>query len=530
MERFFNIAGPNKPELNFTLDPLRRIHLEEVLGLIEQQRYFILHAPRQTGKTTALLALMAHLNAGERYRALYVNVETAQTARNDVKEGISAIVRNLVEMARFYLGDEQPDQLLRDVVRAESPHDWLRLLLQRWSAADRARPVVLLIDEIDALVGDVLISVLRQLRSGYAQRPAGFPQTVILCGVRDVRDYRIRTSANEIITGGSAFNIKTESIRVGNFSQADVSELYAQYSAETGQGWTEGAMDRVWDLTQGQPWLVNAVAREVTEKIRPDRSGPITEAHILEAKERLILARATHLDQLADKLREPRVRSVIEPVLAGTAESVDLPDDDLQYVYDLGLIVLKPQVSIANELYREVIPRQLTWSTQHMLAQDTAWYVRPDGGLDLAKLLTAFQDFFRQHSEHWVERFDYKEAGPQLLLQAFLQRVVNGGGRIEREYGLGRGRTDLYLEWYYGKTLLTAERTQRVVLELKLQHHARETVIAEGLAQTAAYAERCGADDAHLLIFDRRPAVAWDDKIFRETQEYQGRRITVWGM
>ncbi|WP_221934206.1 AAA-like domain-containing protein, partial [Tepidimonas sediminis] len=99
-EKQFNTAGPSRPELHYVLDPLERIDLEEILGLIEAQRYFVLHAPRQTGKTTALLALMEHLNRQGRYRALYANIETAQAARGNVAEGMAAIVRALASAAR----------------------------------------------------------------------------------------------------------------------------------------------------------------------------------------------------------------------------------------------------------------------------------------------------------------------------------------------------------------------------------------------------------------------------------------------
>ena len=80
-------------------------------------------------------------------------------------------------------------------------------------------------DEIDALVGDTLISMLRQLRAGYEERPKRFPISVILCGIRDVKDYRIHSSNKEIITGGSAFNIKAESLRLGDFSREECLEL-----------------------------------------------------------------------------------------------------------------------------------------------------------------------------------------------------------------------------------------------------------------------------------------------------------------
>lgn len=135
--------------------------------------------------------------------------------------------------------------------------------------------------------------------------------------------------------------------------------------------------------------------------------------------------------------REKRVRRIIQPILAGKDQPEQLIEDDVQYVEDLGLIKTKGQLRIANGIYREIIPRSLIYTTQLTISHEPAWYIVPDNGcLDMDKLLTAFQDFFRKHSEHWIDRFDYKEAGPQLLLQGFLQRIVNGGGRVEREYGI----------------------------------------------------------------------------------------------
>ena len=193
---------------------------------------------------------------------------------------------------------------------------------------------------------------------------------------------------------------------------------------------------------------------------------------------------------------------------------------------DLGLIERRGAIVIANAIYREVIPRQLTYiqqlnleATQH----DSPWYLRPDGQLDDVKLLSAFQDFFRENAEHWLKNFIYPEAAPQLLMQAFLQRIVNGGGRVEREYGLGRGRTDLLLIWKHPGGV------QRIVIELKILHKSLDRTLADGLAQTWEYLDRVGLGAGHLVIFDRsdRP---WEEKTFQRDEPYQGRQIRVWGM
>ena len=319
--RFFNTAGPMMPDEHYCIPPLSRMKQQELLNLIRQKRYFVLHAPRQTGKTSALLALRDLLNGGAEgaYRCVYVNVEAGQASREDTERAMRAILGALARRARTALGDASLAGLWPDVLDTFGPDGALYEVLARWAEANPT-PLVLLIDEVDALIGDTLLSVLRQLRAGYDERPAGFPQSVILCGVRDVRDYRIRsTRDNAIVTGGSAFNIKAESLRIGDFSAAEVRALLNQHTAETGQTWTEDAHQAVWELTGGQPWLVNALARQACRRdpVGRDRSRPLTAETVRWAREQLILRRDTHLDQLTDKLQEERVHGIIAPLLRG---------------------------------------------------------------------------------------------------------------------------------------------------------------------------------------------------------------------
>ena len=256
------------------------------------------------------------------------------------------------------------------------------------------------------------------------------------------------------------------------------------------------------------------------------RSRPITEDDLLAAQERLILRRDTHIDQLAYKLREERVRRVIEPILAG-ADEQSWSEEDLLYLRDLGLIAQDrgSPPRIANPIYAEVVPRHLNAAVQAGLPHERAWYVDSDGALDVEGLIADFQTFFREHSEHWVQRFEqYREAGPQLLLQAHLQRVVNGGGVIEREYALGRGRTDLLIRWPQDG------RTRKFVIECKVRRGELERTIAEGVAQTRAYMDRCGAEAGHLIVFDRAPERTWAEKIFRRDPAADRAPVTVWGM
>ena len=521
--RFFNTAGPVVAEDHYCIPPLERLNLVEVRRLIRDKRYFVLHAPRQTGKTSALLALRDLLNAEGAYRCVYANIEGGQAMREDVEQVMRVILGELALRASL-LGDEFLDEIWPDILTKSGPGAALRVALTRWANAD-PKPLVLLIDEIDALIGDSLLSVLRQLRAGYDQRPKYFPQSIVLCGIRDVRDYRIHSgSANAVIAGGNAFNIKSRSLRLGDFSQDEVRALLAQHTKETGQAFTPDALDAIWHQTQGQPWLVNALADQTCFRDgAEDRSDPVTATAVVEAKEQLILRRETHLDQLTDKLQEERVRRIVEPILSGGDEERHFTDRDLGYVQDLGLVGQDQPYRIANPIYAEVVPRELTWVVQGEFEQETVWYIQADGSLDVVKLLAEFQTFFREHSEHWVKRFAYQEAGPQLLLQAFLQRIMNSGGRIEREYGLGRMRTDLLIIWPQGE--------RKFVIECKVLRKTLERTIAEGLEQTADYMDRCDAEAGHLVIFDRREDRRWPDKIFRDRRvSDSGVEIEVWGM
>ena len=506
--RFFNTEGPVRPDDHYAIDPLERADIDEFLGLIRAKRYFVLHAPRQTGKTSALIALRDLLNSGEAgdFRCVDVNVEVGQVARDDTARGIRAILGSLAENAQE-LGDDYPEEVWADILAKVGPDDALKRLLARWCRADPT-PLVLLVDEIDSLVGDTLLSVLRQLRAGYEQRPEGFPQSVVLCGVRDIRDYRIRSTAGEVIAGGSPFNVAAKSLRMGDFTEAETRELMAQHTEETGQRFSAAALDAVWTQTQGQPWLVNALCAGACfeNKAGRDRSRTIEVDAIHAAREELILSRRTHLDQLAHKLEEERVRRVVEPILTGG--DVQHDSRDLEYVRDLGLLAADSPPRIANPIYREVVPRELGYVLQDSLDVQVAWYVDADGSLNMDKLLTAFSTFFSEHAEHWLSRFrGYPGAAPQLILQSYLQRVVNGGGRIEREYGLGRGRTDLLVLWPR-QAGQPSDLWERFVVECKVLRDSDRKSLAwtveEGVKQTLGYMKKCGAQEGHLVVLDWR--------------------------
>ena len=463
-----------------------------------------------------------------------MNVEAGQVAKEDTARAMQALLGQLASRSRDILQDDFVDRVRAPYMQTEGPDGVLAEALVRWAAAS-TKPLVLLIGEIDSLVGDTLISVLRQVRANYDRRPHHFPQSVILCGVRDVRDCQIYSSREGTnIHGGSAFNIKAKSLRLGDLCEREVRELLAQHTAECGQAFESGSAERIWALTNGQPWLVNALAYDACfdAEARRDRSRPIRVDTIDHARESLILRRITHLDQFAEKLREDRSRRVILPMLAGSADW-DYSTRDLEYVRDLGLVASFGTVRIANPIDAEVVPRELTAVLQSGLEAQVnpSWYLQADGSLDLAGLLSAFQCYFRENAESWVERYGHAEAGPQLVLHAYLQRVVNGGGRIGCEYAVGRGRTDLLIEWRHGGGQ-TALPIRKYAIECKVRTGkvGLDRLVREGRTQVARYMDVCGAESGHLVLFDLRPGQLWEERLFRRDPEAGERPVTVWGL
>ncbi|MBI4647474.1 MAG: ATP-binding protein [Bacteroidia bacterium] len=514
MPRFFNTTGYCNPEKHYIVNPLRNIG-DDISQLIAQESYFVIHAPRQSGKTTLLHAMTRKLNKEGNYIAVVFSVETAGYQSITEPEANKKIIRAIYQKATEFL---QTEYLPEDPL--EFKGEYIGVYLNEW-AVKMPKPIVLFIDEIDALYDDVLVSMLRQLRDGFQSRPKYFPASVALIGLRDVRDYKLKSRYSDGSLGsGSPFNIKAESFMLKNFTREEINLLYNQHTQETGQVFPAHVIDEIYELSGGQPWLTNAIAREITQNIlKNDYSREITMEIVLQAKESLIQRRDTHLDSLLDKLKEERVKKIITNIINGDSPLFDTFNDDLKYCIDLGIVKNENnRILFSNKIYKEIVPRVLSYHWQMGIGEegDSNWYIKDDR-LDMDKLLKAFQNFYRENSEHWIDRFNYKEAGQQLLLMAFLQRVINANGRIEREMAVGRGRTDLVV--HFGK--------DRYVLELKIKH--KSFLKEKGFDQLSRYLDTLGLKKGYLILFEpaKSSEVAWEQRIKWETVKHDKKAITV---
>ncbi len=501
MNKFFNITGFCNPENHYMVDPLRGLN-QQIVKLIADKYFFTIHAPRQSGKTTMLHALMHAINAEGQNVCLVFSLETAGYRSISEADANTTIVKAIIVSSNNFLEEQYRPKLSRE------PSNYkMKDMLSEW-CGQLSKPLILLVDEIDSLYDDILISILRQFRDGFQLRPAGFPSSVVLVGLRDVRDYKdkVRDPANTI-GSGSPFNIKAESLRLPNFTHEQIKMLLHQYTEEGGQGFSEDVIDLFYRYTGGQPWLVNALACEILYKILDyDTSKVVTVDIVAQAKKNLIKRRDTHLDSLIDKLQDPRVRSIIDSIISGADIMYDNYDDDLLYAENLGLIVNKGKgVEITNSIYKEIIPRVLNKNFQDLIDPKVQWqwFIKSDGKLNIDLLLKEFQKFYRRYSESWLDKFSYHESGKQLLLMAFLQRVTNGGGKVDREMAMGSGRCDMLIEF----------EGERFVFELKIKYS--DEYIDEGKDQITRYLDTVGLTHGYLILFESKSSkeIPWEERI-----------------
>ena len=523
MEKYFNTAGPCIPAKHYMLPALDR--LPEIRRLVGMERYFVIHAPRQTGKTTALKALVREINAKSDMVALYCTLETLQNAK-DVENAMPKLKRLLLRSASAVPPLALPNGAEEGLDIREQRQGWVVTAVSD-TLTDLCRkagkPLVVFFDEADCLFGDVLISFLRQLRDGYVNRDEiPFPASIALVGMLDVRDYKAQIRPDgESLGQISPFNILSKDLMLRNFTIEEVAALYAQHTEATGQMFASGVLEKAMEFSGGQPWLVNALARECVEEIHGFRYGEtVTVDDIETAKETIIRRRDTHVDSLMERLREPRVRRVVEPIIFGGERPVSRDSEDWRFVTDLGLVMEndKGELVPANKMYAEIIGRYLTRDEQDDMkvsVPSTPW-ATPDG-LDMAGLMSAFQKFWRENSGADRNIHDYWEATPHLVLMAFLQRVTNGQGRINREMALGSGRLDLCVEY----------RDKRYAVEVKTSKNFKGE---ESYKQLLGYLDKLGLAEGWMPIFDPDSAKPWEEKLYTRDVSLDGKTLHIVGL
>ena len=515
----FNTTGPCFPNEHYMIDALRR--LPDIEPLVASGLYFVLHAARQAGKTTALKALVKKLNAAGKVLAIYCSLEVVQDMR---EPGVcmAVMARQIADNAANYepffdRADELQPPI--DALPDSEAGSIIRKLIAR-ICREAGKPVVLFFDEADCIPASSIVSFLRQLRDGYISRDVSpFPKSIALVGMRNIRDFKAKIRPDSDTLGSaSPFNVIKKALTLRNFTEEEVGELYVQHTAATGQVFTPEAIHRAFELSDGQPWIVNAIADECVCEIHKQDYDQITLDDVNAAREALVRRRDTHFDSLLERLKESRVRNVVEPVILGEDFGFDPQSDDCQYALDLGILKLDKGVFLpANPMYAELIGRALTWGSQSTMQRtipDIPWVT--EDGIDMDWMMKAFQKFWRENAESAPDIYGYKESFGHLTLMAFLQRVTNGKGQVSREMALGSGRLDLYIEFGKGRYAIEAKRINRFN--------------DEELKKTAKYLDSLGLAEGFMPVFDPDKSKTWDERCWLDTRIVDGKTIHCYGV
>jgi hypothetical protein len=507
--------------------------LPGVGAMIEDESYFILHGPRQSGKTTFIKTLANNINSEGRYYALFCSLQTLRGVgdKTEAMDAIASLINKYLKGSSLSALNELafPDDSIPQSGFAVKIVNLLNYL-----CVNLDKDLVVFFDEADCLSGPPLISFLAQIRDGYNDRfdspRTKFPRSLALVGMRNIRDYLASNHPKaERERLASPFNIVTERMTLANFTQDEIGCLYRQHTDATGQPIMASAIERAWHWTGGQPWLVNSLANEIVVKqLGRDYSRNIAGSNVDQAAQSLITSNDAHFDSLRTRLDEPKVRRVMEPIVV-SAESLPLglSDDDISYVFDLGLLkkdMKNDSIFLpANPIYEEVIARTLSRGIQQSLPTSLSQKWMDERSIDMSGLLKAFQIYWKETAELLKDKtgeeandnaFKTNENLVILVLYAFLQRVINGGAEIKREYALGRLRVDICVTY----------KGHHYPLEVKIKGHKSEE---DNIEQLLGYMDRCGSSVGWLVVCDKNLNKIWRDKLSFETNILNGQTIHI---
>jgi hypothetical protein len=509
----FNTDGPCDPAFHYMLPAIQR--LKKADGLFGARLYFILNAPRQSGKTTCLKSMTDKINSEGQWYALNCSLANLRKISDRDEAMTETVIQINAAMDTSAVESIRKRSFTYDTLPGmKYPGSKIRIILNQL-CRDLDKDLVVFFDEADILSGHGLVSFLAQVRDGYLYRDETvnrFPRSMALVGMLDIRDCPSKIGPDDGLTEDCGFfNIANESLTLSNFTKDEIRTLYGQHSEATGQAFDDSAIDRAWYWTEGQPRLVNALAKQIVSgQLENDHMAEITGDHFDQAAATLIKGRSTHFGSLLACLQEPWAIKVMDAVFAGLKGMVSINSDDRQFCLDLGLLsenenrTLRP----ANRIYGEAMSRTLTDEIEHFLDIDIGNRKWTDGQILLmSELLREFQGLCRQGPGSFPFRHNdlvasnYDEATYSSMLLAYLQKAVNGGGLVYREYAEGRGAVDICVQ-YAGHDYL---------FEVRLKG---EKTPDDWQTLLAGYLDSAGQTEGWLVIFDRDRTKAWDERIY----------------
>ena len=512
--RRFGTQGPVNPQEHYVV--ARTEEIADFIKRVEEGKYIVLFAPRQTGKTTFFHAALEILVTG--------NAATPQA------ESVSKFIyfpiqlnfdiyKNLVLSAFYGHFYEQIREEIETVFqkRGTIPSDALHQFLENTTLTDHlsmlsffkrfarfldseydGQQVVLVIDEFDGIPQIAVSDFLHTLRHIYISGKPRCPHSVGIIGVKSIAQLNYDRSI-------SPFNIQDE-FHLPNFTLEQVSELLEQYTDEVGQPFVPEVIAAIHKQTAGQPVLVNRFAQILTAELDIPKTEPITMAHFSEAHMELLHGQNTNIEHLTTNIRKnPRFESVLMRIMARD-EGVDfnLRSDIISELATYGVIVRGDDgmCEIVNPIYLYCILQAfkpvVNGLEDEYLSEENSDgfldYLTPAGRIKMEALLDNFQDFIARAGFRILQVPDtpQESVGRHLLLAYLDQFVKLIGGFMYIEVQTGRGRMDLII----------THNQRRYIVETKIWRGDRR--YQAGKKQLAAYLSSEGVTEGYYIVFDHR--------------------------
>lgn len=512
--RFFNTSGPVNGKDHYCIPPISRIDTKKIWQLILQKKYFLIRGPKQSGKTSYLLALAQAINQKGQLKCLYFNIESLRGIQENMEESIKSVLFEIASRARDTFNDEYLEEMVSGILQKRGSFHALNELLTQWSKRSD-RPIVLLIDEIDTLKGNVLTSFLSQIRAGYDKRPTFFPQSIVFCGTHDVIEKQ--------------FNIKDTTITISYFKRPEMETMLMTYIQKHDLEIEDGVMQKIWDYSNGQPWIISTIAGELFYEMLPYKNmKKIHVTDITEAIINIIEKKGNHLEFLIDQLRDERVQKCMVPMLMGEGIAENLREEDVGFIRELGFLKETNPLEISNCLYKELLPRVLFNPVLYLINLDHTDFTTERGLVDTDKLMKSFQTFFKNHADRLVSLINYGNAGSILIFQALLQKLTEWNMTITRTYAINQNYVVIELHRDYPCEQNMLFFIKHFNVKAPEQNRLTMQSIMDDFAMYIAKRPEVKAE-FHLIAINLNINFLWEEKLFSVRKEKQGKIMTLWG-
>ncbi len=490
-ERIFEDSGTVDPKMSYHIELENVVNTknQDIKTMVDLGRYFSIFAPRQSGKTTYFEDFCHELEKDAAHVAILLSFQDYRNLNS--QRFYQLIQKDLYRQLVSSLAHVDCPRL--DAVRAYldshniSDHTCFRELFEELNQMVKFKKIVIFIDEFDGIPLSELenfLTTLRELYQRYKKQTDKALYSIGLVGIRNI---------TKLIVGGvSPFNI-ADQVKLPPFTLKNVRDLYAQYTEETNQLFTEEAVKKVFDETSGQPWLVNRLGTILTVDIKPETTDPITAEDVENGIRHMLKERNSHFDNLLEKAKLYK-ESFVQITFNGVDYNPD--DEDQSWLEQYGLIKeANDKAVVANAIYKRRFLKAFFRESGATADTSLKSYFTSDGLLNMEAILSDFEEYIMQIGVNafYASQKPYEKTG-QFLLTAWLYQFVEGGkGELSFETPTGLGRIDILLT-YHGR---------KYIIETKINRSSLDKTIEKAIDQLCSkYLLTERVNEGYVVIFD----------------------------